>query len=272
MGDEWCSDAKHSTTSWTETSTCRKGFSSPVEPLHSLSSYNASLGCHQRAPLNQVQQQSEVGGGPWWLSEPNTGLLPPPDSHHYTPPGANNNSGGGDQFYSPWNLPSPCQRPSHMTTTNGITQFGRQLSAGDSMSCVGRPPSEGVVALDDMVARLVDDDQVMPQHQQQMTRGLLTTRHSSGGGGGGHYGASPGHGFSLAGLGNGSLSCSRDGSNSGSNADFSSLALACASEAFAQDALGYLSSLGTGGHHSSGNISNTSHHQVRLPKFDLRKH
>ncbi|XP_054926997.1 uncharacterized protein [Dermacentor andersoni] len=258
QGDEWCSDAKHST-SWAETSACRKGFSSVVEPLHSLSSYNALLGCHQRTPLNQAQQQGEVGGGPWWLSEPNTGLLPPPDGHHYTPPGANNNCGGGDQFYSPWNQPSPCQRPGHMTTTNGITQFGRQLSVGDGMSCVGRPPSEGVVALDDMVARLVDDDQVMPQHQQQMARGLLTTRHSNGAGGGGQYGASTGHGFSLAGLGTGSLSCSREGGNSASNPDFSSLALACASEAFAQDALGYLSSLGSGGHHS--NISNSSQHQ-----------
>lgn len=93
-----------------------------------------------------------------------------------------------------------------MTTTNGITQFGRQMLGGDGPSPLGRPPSEGVVALDDMVARLVDDDHGMPY--QHASRGLLTTRHGSGGGGGGgggHYGASTGHGFSLAGLGNGNL-------------------------------------------------------------------
>ncbi|KAL1471471.1 hypothetical protein MTO96_023623 [Rhipicephalus appendiculatus] len=64
MGDEWCSDAKHSTTNWADTSACRKGFSSTVEPLHSLPSYNANLGYHQRAPLNQAQQQGEVGTNP----------------------------------------------------------------------------------------------------------------------------------------------------------------------------------------------------------------
>ncbi|KAH7951341.1 hypothetical protein HPB52_008014 [Rhipicephalus sanguineus] len=58
QGDEWCSDAKHSTTNWAESSACRKGFSSTVEPLHSLSSYNANFGCHQRAPLNQLSPLS----------------------------------------------------------------------------------------------------------------------------------------------------------------------------------------------------------------------
>lgn len=145
-----------------------------------------------------------------------------------------------------------------MTTTNGITQFGRQQSGGDGTSCMGRPPSEGVVALDDMVARLVDDDQGMPY--QQVARGLLTTRHG-GGGGGGHYEVSTGHGLSLAGLGNGNVSCSREGSSDVNGPDFSSLALACASEAFTQDALGYLSSLGGGGHQSSSNVSDASQHQ-----------
>ncbi|KAH6931007.1 hypothetical protein HPB50_021318 [Hyalomma asiaticum] len=265
QGDEWRFDAKNSTTNWVETPACRKGFSSTVEPLHSLCSSNATSGYHHRSPVNQAQQPGEVGGSPRWLSEPNTGLLPHPDSHHYSPAGANNNSSSGNRYYSPWNQPSPCQRPgSHMTTTNGITQFGRQMLGGDGPSPMGRPPSEGVVALDDMVARLVDDDHGMPY--QHASRGLLTTRHGSGGGsgggGGGHYGASTGHGFSLAGLGNGNLPCSREGSNDGQHPDFSSLALTFSSEPFTEDALSYLSSLGTGGgNQSSSSISDTSQHQ-----------
>ncbi|KAH7951340.1 hypothetical protein HPB52_008013 [Rhipicephalus sanguineus] len=143
-----------------------------------------------------------------------------------------------------------------------MSQFGRQQSGGDGTSCMGRPPSEGVVALDDMVARLVDDDQGMPY--QQVARGLLTTRHG-GGGGGGHYEASTGHGLSLADLGNGNVSCSREGSSDVNGPDFSSLALACASEAFTQDALSYLSSLGGGGHQSSSSVSDASQHQHNVP-------
>ncbi|KAL1471469.1 hypothetical protein MTO96_023622 [Rhipicephalus appendiculatus] len=97
---------------------------------------------------------------------------------------------------------------------------------------------------------------------QQVARGLLTTRHG-GGGGGGHYEASTGHGFPLSGLGNGNLSCSREGSNDANVPDFSSLALACASEAFTQDALGYLSSLG-GGHQSNSSVGDVNQHQASL--------
>ncbi|KAL3229359.1 hypothetical protein MRX96_023667 [Rhipicephalus microplus] len=212
-----------------------------------------------------AQQQGGVDSKPWWLSEQSPGLLPHPDNNRFSPPNIEkNNTGSGTSYYSPWNQPSPCQRPGgNRTTTNGITQVGRQLSEGNGTLCSGGPPSEAVMALDDMVSRLVDDDHGMPY--QQATRGLLTTRQGVAGGGGGvgrgHYEASTGQGFSLPGLGNGILSCSREGSNDGKGLDLSSLALACASEAFTQDALGYLSSLGGGGPLSNSNVSGANLHQ-----------
>lgn len=236
-----------------------------IQPLLSLSSYNANLGYHQKTPLNEAQQQGDVDSKPWWLSEQSPGLLPHPDNNRFSPPNIEkNNTGSGTSYYSPWNQPSPCQRPGgNRTTTNGITQVGRQLSEGNGTLCSGGPPSEAVMALDDMVSRLVDDDHGMPY--QQATRGLLTTRQGVAGGGGGvgrgHYEASTGQGFSLPGLGNGILSCSREGSNDGKGLDLSSLALACASEAFTQDALGYLSSLGGGGPLSNSNVSGANLHQ-----------
>ncbi|KAK8787649.1 hypothetical protein V5799_022581 [Amblyomma americanum] len=87
-----------------------------------------------------------------------------------------------------------------------------------------RPSTEGVTTLVDMVARLLDDEQAVPQ-QQHVSRTLLTAA------GGGHCGAAN-IGVEANGL------------------DASALALACASEPFAQDTLGYLGSLG-GGHHSA---------------------